>query len=517
MRRRQGGHGAHGRAPRRPPLRAAALAAVLALAGCALGPDFHPPPEPAGRSVLPPDAPRGDLDAAGHAQHFDSAATVPARWWTRFGSVQLDAVVERALRESPNLRAAQATLRQSQDNLRAGYGVFFPQLDASALAQRQSAVINFGRGPVSTGPYTLGTLGATVSYPLDLFGAERRTVEALGAQSDQQRYALLAAYLSLTTNVVNTAIARAAYADQLAATRDIIALQDGQVLLAQAQDEAGTGTYAAVLALQSQRAATRAAGAALEQRFDQSSHLLAQLCGSAPADFAAPALALEQLALPADLPEPLPAALARQRPDVLLAQAALHEASARIGIATADLFPSLSLGAAGGTSHDTIADMLRAGTRFWSVQAGLGGSIFSGGSQWYARKAAIDAYDAVLAQYEAAVLAALDQVADVLRALEHDAQGLRAQAEGLRTADAGARLVTAGYAAGTSGYLEVLAANAQAGQARIAYLGAIAQRLQDTVALYAALGGGWWQADVPVAARPATGTDAGADARLRTR
>ncbi len=492
-----------------PVGRTTLCAATLVLAGCALGPDFHRPAGPPGAAILPADATAPSLEADGGEQHFARAAEVPARWWRRLGSADLDALVERALRASPSLRAAQATLRQSQDSLQAGYGVFFPQVGASAMADRQSSVINLGHGLISTGPYNVATLGASVSYVPDLFGAQRRSVEALGAQVDAQRFALRAAALSLTANVVNTVIARAAYQDQLAATRDIARLLDDQLRVAQVQDAAGTAPYAAVLALQAQRAATQVSAAALDQRVDQADHLLALLCGAAPADFHAPAIALDRLALPAELPDAVPADLARQRPDILAAEAALHEASARIGVATADLFPSLTLGGTAGSSHADIGELLRAGTRYWSAQASLGAVLFAGGSQWYARQAAIDAYDAALAQYDASVLAALDQVADVMRALAHDAQALRAQADSLHAATQGARLVGVAYEAGSAAYLDVLAADAQLAQARLAYLGGRAQRLQDTVALYAALGGGWWQAD----ARPAA-ADAALDAAV---
>lgn len=481
----------------------AVLAAAMLAGACALGPDFQRPAAPGGDRLVDAQRPRGPLAADGREQRFDPQAEVPARWWQGFGSPVLDAAVDAALAGSPDLQAGQARLRQSAADLQAGYGVFFPQLGASALAERQSAVVDLGHGPVSTGAYTVGTLGATVSYVPDLFGGQRRTVEALGARLDGQRYAVLATYLSLTANVVNTVIARAAYADQQAAALDLVRLQDEQIRLAQAQVSAGTTPYAAVLSLRSQRAVNAAAAAALEQRGDAALHLLAQLSGTPPARFAAPALHLDALVLPAGLPDALPATLARRRPDVLAAEANLHVASANIGVATAQLFPSLTLGGTAGTSHDAIGELLRAGTRYWSAQAELAGSLFSGGSQWYARKSALAAYDAALYQYEATVLAALDQVADVMRALEHDAQILAAQSDGLAAATENARLVEAGYTAGSAGYVDLLAANAQLAQARNAYLGAVAQRLQDTVALYAALGGGWWGADAPPAARAA--------------
>jgi NodT family efflux transporter outer membrane factor (OMF) lipoprotein len=486
---------AHGPCQRRAGGALLLLAACAALAGCALGPDFRRPAPPSGDSVLRPDQAAGSLAADGHAQHFDRQADLPRDWWVRFGSRPLDALVEQALRNSPSLQAAQATLRQSEDSLRAGYGVFFPQVGASIGAERQNAAINLGHGLQNTGPYNVGTFGANVSYVPDLFGGQRRAVEALGAVADLQRYNLRAAYLSLSANVVNTSIARAGYQAQRDAALAISRMYEDQLRLAQVQYDAGTGPYSAVLTIRAQQATNLAAVATLEQRVEQSEHLLAQLCGQAPAAFAAPPIALESLALPAELPDTLPADLARHRPDILAAEAALHQASAQIGVATADLFPSLTLGGAAGASNTAIAQTLRAGTKFWSVQASLAGSVFNGGTQWYTRKAAIDAYDASLGQYENTVLAGLVQVADTMRALAHDAQGLRALADATAAAAENQQLTRANYAAGTAGYLELLNADTQYQQARLAYLGAVAQRLQDTVALYAALGGGGWHGE----------------------
>ena len=476
---------------------------ALAVAACALGPDFRRPDPPAADSVLAPGRMPAAIRADGVEQRFDGQTALPARWWTLFSSPGMNALVQQALDHSPTVRAAQATLHQSEEDLKAGYGVFFPQIGASAAATRQASVLNLGRGPVVVGPYNLATLGANVSYVPDIFGGQRRSVEALAAQVEEQHYAVIAAYLSLTSNVANTAIAHAAYHAQYEATRASVRELEEQQQLAQVQYDAGISPYSAVLSLQAQHAASVALLATLEQRMDQSEHLLAQLCGATPREFAAPSLALADIHLPARMPQTVPSALARRRPDILAAEAALHRASAQIGIATADLFPSLTLGASGGEAHVAISQLLHAGTRFWSAQAALSGYLFSGGSQWYARKAALQAYDAALAQYQQVVLEALEQVADTMRALVHDAQALQAQVDALTAATQNAQLTRARYEAGSAGYLDVLNADAQLQQARVAYQGAVAQRLQDSVALYAALGGGWWEDPANAALAPA--------------
>jgi len=473
---------------------AALVAACLAaaLASCAVGPDFRRPPAPTAERTLPPGASDEVPAPAELAPRFGAASDVPADWWTRFQCQPLDALVRDAVDRSPNLRAATAALRASEDSLRAGYGVFLPQVGVAATAARQDTVTVVDRALVASGPYSLGTLSASVSYAPDLFGGQRRAVEQLGAKVDAQRYAYLAAWLALTTNVANTAIARSGYQAQREALADVIRMQQDQIRIAEVQFEAGTSSYAPVAALRSQRATNSATLATLDQRIDQSEHLLAQLEARAPADARLPAIRLDELVVPLDVPDSLPSALARRRPDILAAEASLHVASAQIGIATADLFPTLALSGSGGTAHGAIADLLRAGTRYWSLQASLAASVFNGGSTWYTRRAAIDAYDEALAVYEQTVLGALQQVADAMRALQHDAQVQDAQREAQVAADENLKLARANFEAGNAGYLDLLTADGQVQQARLGVAGAVAQRLQDTVALYAALGGGWW-------------------------
>lgn len=479
---------------------AAALAAALAIAcgGCTVGPDFRrPDPPPGDRVVAAPVAAPAAASPAGAAagnaaQRFDAALDVPAQWWSRFGSPALDAQVARALAGSPTLQSARQSLAAGEELLRAGQGVFWPQVGASVALERARTVQPSGGRPAGVGPYTLATAGITVGFDPDLFGRQRRVVEGLQAGVDLRNAELRAAYVGLTANVVNALVARAGYRAQRDALADVVALQERQIHIAQVQFDAGTAAYTAVVALKSQQAGNAAAIAALDQRIDQATHLLALLEGQAPADAAPPAVALDDLQLPPELPDALPSALARHRPDILAAEAGLHAASAQVGVATADLFPDLSISAGGGAAHGSVARLLDSGIAFWSAQAQLAAPVFAGGTKWHARQAAISSYQQALADYRQVVLAALAQVADTMTALGHDAAALRAQQDSLDAADEGLRLTRAAYEAGTAGYLELLNADAQVQSARLALAGARAQRLQDTVALYAALGGGWW-------------------------
>jgi NodT family efflux transporter outer membrane factor (OMF) lipoprotein len=474
--------------------RVLALLPAVLLGACALGPDFVRP--------LPPDADRylreplvaATVPADGLAQHFLPGAALPADWWRLFKSAALDTAVRQALANSPTLQAAEASLRQSQDNLRAGDGVFYPRIDAGLAGERaRSAPLQQGSATPGT-VFNLVTASGTISYPLDVFGGERRTVEGLGAQVDQQRQAGKAAYLTLSANVVNTCIARAAYAAQVRATVQLIALENEQLRGIEAQVRAGTAPYANLLSQRALIAASQALLAPLRQKISQADHLLALLQGSTPSQAVLPDIELQDLALPADLPVSLPSQLVRQRPDILLAEAQLHAASAAIGVATAAMFPSFGLSATYGAAGTSLGNLLGAGSRFWSIGPSLTAPLFRGGSLWYGRQAAIDAYQQQLASYRQVVLAAFAQVADTLKALEHDAQALQAQHDAQAAAAGALALLQANYGAGLVAYVDVMTADVQLHTASIAYLQAVAQRQQDTVALFVALGGGWWNA-----------------------
>lgn len=213
-----------------------------------------------------------------------------------------------------------------------------------------------------------------------------------------------------------------------------------------------------------------------------------------PGEWRRAVVRLDQIGLPSDLPVSLPSQLVRQRPDVLTAEAVLHAANAGIGVATAAMLPNLTLSGGYGAGTTSLGDPFDTAGAFWNLGAGLTQPVFHGGTLYYQRKAAIDARDQALANYKQTVLTAFGQVADSLRAIEHDADTLRAESDAVRTAEAAMRLIHANYGAGIATYLQVLVADQQYLSARLGYVQAVAQRLQDTVALYVALGGGWWDA-----------------------
>jgi len=471
-----------------------ALTSLTLLVACAVGPDYQRPNPPEADTYTSGAQPESTVTAAGQMQSFASGDAVPGAWWELFESPALDQEVNDALTHNKSLAAAKATLSVSEDQLRAGYGVFFPQVSAQAAAQRERlSLYQFGQQGKSA-TFNLFTASGSVGYVLDIFGGKRRQIEALHAEADLERATALAAYLTLTSNVVNTTIARAAYRAQIASAQDIVDATTEQIALAQTQYDSGVIPYATVLGLKTQLASAQSSLAALELHAQQSEHLLAVLAGRTPGALRAVDVPLEDLTLPQHLPLSLPSELVRQRPDILVAEASLHEASAQIGVATAAMLPSLSLTGSLGSAALTLQQLGQAGGTLWSAGAGVAVPIFQGGQLWYERQASIDAYHGALADYQQVVLTAFQQVADTLRSLEHDAESVQAEEVGTAAAQTTMELARANYQAGVADYATVLTAIIQYQTARLAYVGATAQRMQDTVALYVALGGGWWNA-----------------------
>jgi len=474
---------------RRRRWHALAVLPLLSIFGCAVGPNFVSPKPPETSGYTARHLPRETADADGVAQQFEPGGVVPGDWWQLFNCPALAPLIEQALAANPSLQAAQASLRQSEDLLRAGYAVFLPQVDAAASATRESPFIPIPNTPRHT--FNVYTVTGTVGYVVDVFGGQRRAVESLGAQVDVQRYEAAATYLTLVGNVVNAAITEAGYTAQIAVTRRLIEEERAQVQITETQARAGTVPYANVLTLQEQLAATEAQLPPLQQKRAQTRHLLATLLGQEPAAWRSQNIQLAAIEVPRDLPVTLPSELVRQRPDILAAEAQLHRASAEIGVATAAMFPQITLSGGYGSTSTSTADLFSGPAAAWSIGAGLAAPIFHGGALWFQRRAAIDSYQQSLATYRQTVLTGLAQVADTLRALQHDARQLTANSRQYDAAQQAWKLTQVNHLAGLVNYLQVLTANTQSEQAEIAFIGSRAQRLQDTVALLVALGGGW--------------------------
>jgi NodT family efflux transporter outer membrane factor (OMF) lipoprotein len=471
---------------------AIAIILLLLSGGCSVGPDFFRPEPPAVNSYTAESLPPATTEADGISQRFVPGQEIAEDWWLLFQCRDLNEVINQALASNQDLQAARARLRQSQSLLQAGYGVFWPQIDGSLDFSRQRfSGVRFG-GRSDSSIFNLYSASLAATYNLDLFGRSRRQVEGQAAQVDLQKAQVRTTYLTLVGNVVNTIIARAAYHDQIEATRQIIDSEQRQLAIGEAKLRAGIVARTEVLSLRTQLAATMATLPPLIQNLEHTGHLLATLSGRPTSQAPGITIALDDLTLPPELPVSLPSDLVRQRPDILAAEAALHSASVDIGVATADLYPSINLSAGLGQEGSTGGDLFTSASTIWDLGGALSQPLFHGRSLRFRRQAAKEAYDAALADYHQTVFTAFLQVADGLRALIHDAQTLQARITALESAEKNLELVRDNYKAGIASYLEVLNANQQYQQARIGHIQARAQRLQDTVVLYAAMGGGWW-------------------------
>ena len=480
-------------------LAACGVAAVLcaSVVGCAVGPNFRVPPPPPTKGYLRKPLPARTVSApvaGGAVQRFRLARDIPGDWWTVFHSPQIDSLVTEALRDSPTLAAAQAALRQADEQLAAGRGAFSPAITGSMGALReQSSGAAFGSPRAFL--YSLNSASVNVSYTLDAFGGVRRQVEALRAQAEYQRFSMEGAYLTLTSNIVTAAIDEASLSEQIDATRRIATAQRAALAIVRKRLALGGASRADVLQQQSVLATTLASLPALEAARSQDRNLLAAYTGAPPAQFRSGAIDLDSLRLPRDLPVTLPSRLVEQRPDVRAYAALLHAATAEVGVATANLLPHITLSGAYGGEGVHFSDIFSPASAIWNAAASIGQPIFEGGALWHTRRAAVAAAQEAAANYKATVLTAFRNVADVLVALEADARSVAADAVAARSASQSLRLVRLQYSTGAASLPQVLLAEQADQTARIALVKARAQRFTDTAALYQALGGGWWHRD----------------------
>ncbi|MHB8533935.1 MAG: efflux transporter outer membrane subunit [Sulfuricaulis sp.] len=470
------------------------------LTGCAVGPDYHQPEAPKTDSYTAGTMPENTASApvpAGEAQRFVSGRDIPAQWWTLFHSKDLDGLIRQALQDSPTLAAAEATLRASQENLRAQYGAALsPSVDAGLSASRQR-ISGAAFGPNGrASQFNLYNASVKVSYAFDLAGGARREFESLRSAVDYQRFQLEGAYLTLTANIVTTAVKEASLRAQIKATQEIAAVQDKQLEVVESQFQLGAVSRSDVLAQKTLAAQTRATLPPLEKDLDLTRHQLAVLAGKLPSEATLPEFRLDQMQLPQELPVSVPSALARQRPDIRASEALLHQANAQIGVATANMYPQLTLSGAYGVESGKSHDLFSSGAPIvWNLGASLLQPLFHGGELSARRRAAVAVHDQAVAQYRETVLLAFQNVADVLRALDADARALEAQATAENAARDARELAQEQFNLGAISYLSLLNAERQHQQALIGLIQTQATRYADTAALFQALGGGWWNPD----------------------
>ena len=478
---------------------------TVLLSACAAGPDYQSPTLPSFSSlqtvVSAKELTSVPNTIGGSKQRIDAALAFPTQWWSEFHSDALNQLVQVALEKNPTLAAADKSLLAAKENANAQYGALFPTIAATGNVARNSyPPATYGQTSGNNNTYNLYGAGVNVSYRLDLTGGVRRQIESALAQADFQKYQLEGAYLSLTSNVVATAIREASQREQYEALAKILESQQDFAKLVGKQFEIGTVSQIDVSSQNTLVANSQSQLLNFEKNLTITQNQLAALMGGYPGT-SSPKIDLKTLHLPEQLPAMVPSSLIAQRPDILAAEALVKSTNAQVGVATANLLPQINLTASLGTSA-LLSDMLFGPqATLWTLGAGLTQPLFQGGSLTATRRAAKANYEQAALNYEAVVINAFVEVSNALKALEVSAKNLEAAATAEKNAGINLNLVEQQYRFGTANYLAVLNSQTQYQQAKINLINAQADRFAYSAALYATLGGGWWHRSGPVSLR----------------
>jgi NodT family efflux transporter outer membrane factor (OMF) lipoprotein len=467
-------------------------ALVASLAGCALGPDFVPPAPPAVVGYLPPIGASSPDIVPG--QHLIAGGDIPGRWWEAFRSPHLNDLITCGIERNPGLQAAEAAVRVAQAGAAAQEGALFPLVGANFNPTRletpsKTLITNAANGD---NIYSLHTGQLTVAYVADVFGGVRRQVETAQAQAELQSFQREGVYITLTSNIALAAIQEASLRAQIAATRRIVALQARLLDILNKQNERGQIAQPDVVTQETAVAQAKLLLPPLERQLAQQRNLIAVLTGRFPGDYVDPSFDLAHFHLPRDLPLSLPANLVRQRPDIRAAEAAVHAANAQVGVAIANRFPQITLTGNVGSTALAFSQLFSPGTAAWLMAGNVAETVFDAGTLRAKQAAAEENWHITVAQYQSTVLAAFENVADALRALQADSRTLGAAIAAEESASRGIDLVRRQVERGQVSLPILLNAEQAYLQTSLARVQAEAARLADTVALFQALGGGWW-------------------------
>jgi NodT family efflux transporter outer membrane factor (OMF) lipoprotein len=402
-------------------------------------------------------------------------------------SPQLNEVVELALRNNPSLAAARASLSAEEQRARAARGAQNIQVDIAGGVERRKYGSDFLGPEASTFPtFSAYSVGPAVSYDLDIFGATRHRVEQADAMTAYSREQLRAARLQVIRDTVTQALRIASLRAQVDVVKRVLEADEKTLQLVQAARRLGVVSDIDVLTAMSQRDGDRALLPPMYQELDVARDALAILVAEPPANWSAPDFALDRFNVPRELSLVVPSELVHARPDIRAAEAELRAASAAVGIATAQMYPHITLSA--GWAQ---AGLLNGGpASAWSLIGGITAPVFHGGALSAQRRAAQDDYQATFAQYQLVVLNSFGQVADILHALDHDAQAIQTHETELASAQRTVELTQQGYRVGNAGILQVVTAERERQLAEIGLVQARTRRVVDTVGLYLASGDG---------------------------
>jgi len=474
-------------------VRSLTLAVGVIMAGCSVGPNYTRPALPLPATYTAAQATAESHLKSDSAQHFVQQ-DIPAQWWEIFHSPQLNELVRLSLKNNPTVDIAQTNLQQAIENVKAQQAAYFPTVNASYTPTRQRVASPLA-SPLASNSYVynLHTAEINASYTLDLWGANRRQVEALKAEADASRYNVEVTYLTLTSNVVNAAILEALLHEQIEITRQAIERQKALTEITRRARGLGQLSDADVATQDAAQAAAEAALPPLQKQLAIQRDLIKALAGEYPSASLDIDFTLDNLHLPHELPLTLPSTLVEHRPDIRAAEALLHAASANVGVATANRLPTITLGVnAYGSSAEKLSDLLKSGSNFWTLAGGVTQPLFDGGALKHKEAAAKMALEGAKAQYRSTVIAAFQNVADVLQSIDAD-QIAFLTAE--RAAQASAKSLTLArtqYQLGDISKATLLPIEQSDLQAKLSLAQAQATRLQDSAALFQALGSDWW-------------------------
>ncbi len=494
------------------------LAATLAAtAGCAVGPRWRAPQAPTDAGYAPAPLPEASASAqvrGGEPQHLVAGRDLSFEWWELFQSPALNSLIEKAFKANPNLAAARASLREAQELVYAQQGFFYPSVGTTFQAERHkvsgntnsSSTIGVQGNGTDLLPaledlnhephnlpsyYTFYTAELTVGFVPDVLGGNRRQVESLGAQKDARRFALEATYITLASNVVAAAIQEASVRAQIRATREIIAAEQKSLRILRDQLRLGYAMRIDVAAAEAALAQVETTLPPLQKSYEQTRDLIRALLGDLP-NGPDETVELDALQLPPELPLSLPAKLIEQRPDVRAAEAQLHAANAQVGVAVAAMLPQFSISGEYGGDATLIPWLFRSGGPFWSLYGSVTQPVFQGGTLLHQERSAQQALKQAAAQYQSTVITAYQNVADSLHQSLSDADALAADVEAETSAKLTFDLTRRQADTGYVNTLALLDAETAYQQTLLTRVQAQAARYGDTVALFQALGGGWW-------------------------
>jgi NodT family efflux transporter outer membrane factor (OMF) lipoprotein len=465
------------------------IAIAATLSACVVGPNFESPPTPVSDHYS---ATQGAQPATSGTDVMPQQVTLggdlPIEWWGLFKNDALAQLVQQALDHNQNIAAAQATVQQMQAEAEAKTGMRYPQVDLNASSGREKYGAQFLGGFAPPPPFTYYAFGAAVSYTLDYSGGTKRSIEQQRALAAYQQHQLRAAQLTVASAIVERVIEIAAIQAEIRTIEELLADDQHNLQMIQAAFDAGSVSRVDVLSAQNQLASDATRLPRLHQQLSEGRNALTILTGRMPAEAAPADFDLAAFELPLQLPVELPSELVHQRPDILAAEEQLHAATAAVGVATANLYPRITLSASLGQQALEVGDLFNRSSSAWGLIGSLTAPIFDGGRLRAERRAALAAVSADAARYQQVVLESFAQVANALDAIQHSAEQLSAESQALTVAQQSLDLMRESFSEGNVAVLQVLDSERLYQQARLGYVRAQAQRLHTTAQLFAAMG-----------------------------